>query len=57
MDGNLNRLREVFYRAEQRLTVLHPSTMRHLARVLQVLPTEIANPNIRTDCYGWKREQ
>ena len=33
------------YRAEHGLTVLRPSTIQKLARVLEVSPTEITTPN------------
>ena len=35
------------YRAEHGLTMLRPSTIQKLARVLEVSPTEITNLNIR----------
>ena len=45
------------YRAEHGITVLRPSTIQKLVRVLEVSPTEITNSNIRAGNGGERRQQ
>ena len=45
------------YRAEHGLTVLRPSTIQKLAKVLEISPTVITSSDGRTDDDGRRREQ